>query len=69
MKKVNYCQLCTIMLSLLCEYRVVYFLLDNIRIPRRPSEKRLSSRVFSVVVARLMRGTSWRSSNIKVYLL
>ena len=69
MENVNYCQLCTVMLSLSFEYGVVNSRLDGIRIPRRPWDERLCSMVFFAVVARLMRGTSWRSSNIKGYLL
>ena len=69
MENVNYCQLCTVMLSLSFEYGVVNSRLDGIRIPRRPWNERHCSMVFFVVLARLMRGTSWRSSNIKGYLL
>ena len=46
MENVNYCQLCTVMLSLSFEYGVVHSRLDGIRIPRRPWNERLCSMVF-----------------------
>ena len=45
MENVNYCQLCTVMLSLSFEYGVVNSRLDGIRIPRRPWNERHCSMV------------------------
>ena len=50
MENVNYCQLCTVMLSLSFEYGVVNFPLDDIRIPRRPWGKRFCSMVFLLLL-------------------
>ena len=63
MEYVNYCQLCTIMISLSFEYGVVDSPLDDIRIPRRTRD--FAACFFCCCFCHgQMRGTSWRSSKI-----
>ena len=50
MENVNYCQLCTIMISLSFEYGVFNSPLDDVRIPRRPWDERLRSTVFLLLL-------------------